>query len=1306
MLINNLYILKRLNFRIVTIKVNKNFGLKITVYKQITLIFAFGICFLKSYAQNQTQLYVLNWPSDTVNFNVSSLKNAENYFPRIQPVLFGDLPSVFLKIPVNGVNNALKVLLNESSSAIIGKNQALGNNFTSDLQLTYFTSIENKQPYILISFLPIYKDATGALRKVNSFRLQINPIKNSATIPAVTARTYQSNSVLANGNWYKIAVKEEGVYKIDYNFLKKLGLDIDQINPKNIRLYGNGGFMLPQKNSEPRVDDLKENAIEVVGEADGKFDANDYLVFYNSGNTRWALSSQQNFEHQQNVYTDSAYYYINVDKGAGKRITQASNPLQVPNYVSNSFDDYQLYEKDNYSLITANIKSGREWYGEDFEFNNSRDFDFDVSGLLSAEPVWVKTKMAIRASTSSSAKVSVNNQNLYTLSAGGLPLTFETDYAKPVVAINSITGLSRSMAKVNINYGKVNSTSNAWLDYIEINYKRNYTDFKGYLRFRDKSSVVNGNITQFNLGGLSADAKIWDVSDFTEPEAKKINTIGGNSNFITPTSTLKEFVAFEPSALKLPDAIGKVVNQDLHGLAQADFLIITASQFFSEAKRLAEFRKTTQGLSYHIVTTDQVFNEFSSGKRDASAIRDFVKMFYDRAGGNPNLMPKYLLLFGKGSFDNRMLKFKENNFVVTYQSKNSLSPTESYTSDDYFALLDDNEGEFPEDYTNSPGLLDIAVGRIPAKTLTEAKNVVDKLITYDGAVSFGDWRNQITIVADDEDGNLHLNQAEANASLISQNNKNFNIDKIYFDAFQQESAAGGTSYPKAKEAINQKINAGTLLINYTGHGGESGWAQERVLTLNDVNSWQNKENLAVIFTATCSFSRWDDPETVSGGELSLIRKDNGVPSIFSTTRIVFSSYNFDLNQSFLKALFNPLNQNQRISFGQIFREAKNNNVGGLNINSRNFTLLGDPTALFPIPVNGITTTVLPDTLKAGEKVIIKGFVNNANGQILNQFNGIIYPTIYDKPSVISTLGQDVGLNGSYSQSFDIQKNIIYKGKATVSNGLFSFDFIVPRDINLKVGAGKISYYANNQNLDATGFNTNIKVGAISTDAQSDKTGPLVRVYLNDENFVSGGITNANPVLLVNLNDESGINTTGIGIGHDIVATFSSANMNDKSIVLNQYYQSNLDSYQTGTVKYPIENLAPGLYTLKVKAWDVFNNSTEQIISFDVKQTEQLTLSHVLNYPNPFSSRTSFQFEHNYPNENLEVQVIIKTITGRLIKTINQSIFTTGNRVNDIFWDAKDDFGEKVARGVYVYELKVRSTTGDFVAKKIEKLLIL
>ncbi|OAQ38773.1 hypothetical protein A5893_12045 [Pedobacter psychrophilus] len=1278
--------------------------MKSIVYK-VFITSLIYICFCKPlFAQNSIEIKNIDWVSDTVLKQNLPIHIAQIDFPRYNPEKFGNLPTVYLKVPVASKNNNVNIKINSLSAAIFPVSSNINEKIKENIQLEYYTVKENNQLFVLISFLPIIKTNDG-LKKINTYQLEINPVKENAITPKVL-RNYKANSVLASGNWYKIGVKDEGIYRISSDFLKSLGIDVNTINPKNIRVYGNGGAMLPQPNALNRIDDLQENAIEVFGEVDNKFDNSDYVLFYAPGNTTWkANNANQYFEHQNNVYTDSSYYYINVDLGAGKRIN-INNLTDVPNYLSNSFNDHQLYEKDTYSLITSTIKSGRNWYGENFEFTPNQSFDFDLIGLVNNSPTFVKANMAIRSNISTSAAITLNGQNLYNLSSSALPLTFETDFANLVTQTASLNSVTGNNIKIGITYNKPNAASNAWLDYLEINYRRTLAINNGFLRFRDLKSVGNGNISQFNINNSGTNLRIWDITDAQNPNQSSYLSQSNTVNFITKTDFLKEFVAFNPSSFKEPKLIGKVSNQNLHGLASADLLVISPNNFINEAKRLADFRKSTQGISYQIVTPDQIYNEFSSGKKDATAIRDFVKMFYDRAGGNSSLSPKYLLIFGKGSFDNKSIQFKDNNFVVTYQSENSLSPTQSYTSDDYFALLDDDEGTFPEDYVSNPGLLDIAVGRIPVKTTEEAKNIVDKLINYASINSFGDWRNQIAIVADDEDNNLHLNQAESNAALVNSRYKDINVDKIYFDAYEQQNLAGGSRYPEVGDAINQRINNGALLINYTGHGGETGWAAERVLTLDDIKSWKNNNNLPIIFTATCSFSRWDDPEIVSGGELALLQKDNGVPSIFSTTRIVFASYNFDLNQSFLRALFDAANQNNKVTFGEVFKAAKNNNVGGLNINSRNFTLLGDPTALFPFPSNKVVMNNLSDTLKAGKKINLKGYVADKQGNKLNTFNGFLYPTLLDKPTTITTLGQDQQLNGSYAQNFQTQKNIIYKGKVTVANGDFNFDFIVPKDINLQVGKGKASFYASNNITDAEGANLDLLVGGSALNNQSDKIGPEIKTFLNDENFVSGGITNTNPILLVNLNDESGINTTGIGIGHDIVATLSTTDKNEKIIILNQFYQAKLDSYQEGSVKYNLNNLEPGFYSLKIKAWDVFNNSSEQNITFEVKPSEKLALSHVLNYPNPFTTRTSFQFEHNHPNEDLQVQVNIRTVSGKLVKTINQQVNSLGNRINDIFWDGKDDYGEKLARGIYIYELKVRSTLSSQTVQKIEKLVLL
>ena len=1248
------------------------------------------------------QNYTINWLSDTLKQGKVISSSSDFTFPRYWSEKFNDLPTVYLKVAVNSRNNSVNLNIEKQSQLFLDFKSDNLSLIKSNPQLTYQTVLENGTPFVIINFLPIIKTVSG-FNKIDEYSIIINGLTvNASTVS--TLRSYNQNSVLSSGNWYKIAVKDEGIYRLSYDFLRNIGVDVNNVNPRNIRIYGNGGFMLPQANSAERIDDLDELGVEVFGESDGRFDQNDYVLFYATGNTKWQLKNNQYFEHQTNIYSDSSFYFINVDKGLGKRLSPSNNNNLIANYTSNRFNEYQLYEKDLYTLATSSLKSGRNWFGEDFEFNSSRTFEFNTSGIIPNSTTFIKTNLAIRSNVNSSAIVNLNGSNLYNLNASALPLTFETDFARNLSQITSVNNFSSNNLALTINYNKPNSVSNTWLDFIELNFSKQISISNNYLRFRDLTSVAAGRVTRFESSNTIPDLKIWDITSPNDPINQDFSISSSRFSLLSSTNVLKEFVAFNINAVKEPKFVGKVQNQNLHALPQADLIIVTTPVFYNEAKRLADFRKATQNLSYNLVLQEQVFNEFSSGQKDATAIRDFVKMFYDRA--TTNNAPKYLLLFGKGSFDNRSIRFKENNFIVTYQSENSLSPTQSYTSDDYFALLDNNEGEFSEDFNTSPGLMDLAVGRIPVKSAVEAKNVVDKLINYASNSSFGSWRNQFVIIADDEDNNLHLSQAEANAALVALRNPNFNLDKIYFDAYQQESIAGGSRYPEVKDAINKNFNQGALLINYTGHGGESGWSSERVLLEEDILNWNNKNNLPIIFTATCSFSRWDDPEITSAGELALITKDYGVPSLFSTTRIVFASYNFDLNQSFLRALLDPSNLNRKVTFGDVFKNAKNNNIGGLNINSRNFTLLGDPSALFPIPIDKVKTTQISDTLKAGKKILISGIVTDINGNKINNFNGFVFPTIYDKPIITNTLGQDRQINGSFVQSFSTQKNIIYKGKTTVTGGDFNFEFIVPKDINLQTGSGKISFYAHNIAIDATGSNNNIVIGGTSIDNNSDRIGPIIKPYLNDENFVDGGITNSSPTLLVNLQDESGINTTGIGIGHDIVATLIYRNKNDEIFILNEFYQAKLDSYQEGLVTFPFNNLQPGFYTLKVKAWDVFNNSNEATITFEVKNNEELVLAHVLNYPNPFTTRTSFQFEHNQAGEDLEIQINIKTISGRLIKTINQLVSSTGNRVNNILWDGRDNFGDKIAKGVYIYELKVRSIVSGKTSQKIEKLVLL
>ena len=458
-------------------------------------------------------------------------------------------------------------------------------------------------------------------------------------------------------------------------------------------------------------------------------------------------------------------------------------------------------------------------------------------------------------------------------------------------------------------------------------------------------------------------------------------------------------------------------------------------------------------------------------------------------------------------------------------------------------------------------------------------------------------------------------------------------------------------------------------------------------------------------TATCEFSRFDDYERTSAGELVLLNENGGAIALMTTVRLVYSSANQNLASNFYDVVFDSV-ENRMPTLGEIVMKTKNNSWSGEN--NRKFTLLGDPALSLPYPkhrvststINGVDITSQTDTMKALSKVTICGYVHDQSGQKLTDFNGVVYPTIFDKTTQITTLKNDAESN---YKTFDLQKNIIYKGKASVVNGDFCFTFIVPKDINYSFGSGRISYYAENGNVDANGFFKDFVIGGTASSYDEDNEGPDIKVYLNDEKFVFGGLTNQNPLLLVKLEDQSGINTVGNSIGHDLTGMLDE---NTQEVInLNQYYEAELDNYQKGVVQYPLQNISNGRHKIKIKAWDVFNNSSEAYTEFIVAEDAGIALNNIFNYPNPFINSTHFQFEHNKAGSNLKIKIQIYTISGRVIKTIDELRYADGFRVDDIHWDGLDDYGNLIGRGVYIYRLYVQDDALNH-AEEYEKLVIL
>ncbi|MFN4255071.1 MAG: type IX secretion system sortase PorU, partial [Saprospiraceae bacterium] len=1153
-----------------------------------------------------------------------------------------------------------------------------------------------------VKFVPVRRAGSG-FERATSFTLTVRVVPEP-TAPTAAAdrggpKTY--TSVLTDGDVYKFGVAASGMYKLDFNFLKndlKIS-NLESIDPRTLKLYGNGGAMLPERADFERADDLLENAIQIVGEDDGKFDASDYILFYAVGPAPWTYrpsTTDPEITIRPHLYETHAYYFLKVSAGAGARVPE-QNPVDgAGNFVSQEFDDVRRLEEEKVNLLDffqSTQGSGKRFWGDYFfqtkEKDYSANFDFGT-GVNTSKSGRLRAEFAGRSGQNTSVTLTADG-TAFTRTIFGVAVSDpEATFASNVILAGPFQPKGNKIA-VRLDYPFASEQREGWLDYIEINVRRRLELTGNFLEFRDLETLTHDAST-FQLAGAGADVAIWDITNPQAAKRQKFDLQGNTASFGAATrDVLRNYIAFKTNANnfgKPEKVVGKIENQNYHALDNLHAAIIYHSEFEEAAKRLADHRRSFSKLDIALVDVEKLYNEFSSGMKDPTAIRDFARMLLER---NPKF--DYLLLLGDGSFDPKNNTKSENNpdFVPVFETFESFSPIYSYPSDDYFGLLSDGEGGA------LTGALDIAVGRIPCNTPDEAEAVVEKIIAYDNAPeTLGDWHLRLLYIADDEDTNAHINQADKLATAAENTERWFNPEKVYLDAYQQVATSAGARFPDAKSAINSNIFKGQLITQYIGHGGPRGWAQERVIDNSDIASWDNENRYTFIITATCTFGGYDDPFTVSGGEQALLKVRSGAVGLFTTVRPVYINDNNELTNAIQSVIFKKVNGWYR-STGDILKDGKNNLTFGFE-NARRFTLLGDPAMYLALPEYRVATTkingksvqpggVPTDTLRALQPASIEGIVTDTLGNPLPNFNGKVYMTVFDKKQTLSTLGQDPT---SPVRTFAVRRNTLFKGSATATNGAFKIEFIVPKDIDYAFGPGKISFYAENGTpLDAAGWDTDFVVGGNANQIKDD-TPPLVQVFMNTDAFVSGGITDDAPKILVKCADDHGMNVTGSSLGHDLVAVLDD-NVQE-SIVLNDFYESEQDNYRRGQALYPLKNIAPGRHTIRVKGWDIANNSGEGYTEFVVAEDGATALAHVLNYPNPFTTNTSFQFEHNLAGQMLDVQISIFTVAGRLVKTIlHTAASADGYRVTDIAWDGKDDYGDQLAKGVYLYRVKVRGT---------------
>lgn len=1173
-------------------------------------------------------------------------------------------------------------------------NKTINENLSNDIVTKYrtFTTKKQRQAQIWVS-CAINQNGNYAVLDNADVTIVLKSIKDYST----KTRAYPTNSVLKDGEWKKISIKENGIYKITYNQINNWGLE----TPENIRIYGFGGKQLSFRVDSDDPYELPEVPIWMNLGNDGIFNSGDYILFYGQGIKNRYTFDSENIRLKENDYTTKGHYFITTSKGPSTQIMTSDYNSQSSSIIVNKFTDLQL---ENYRTNNLN-SSGRIFFGDPLQPGDLQTISFNFPNLVTNTNVELNSQVgAISSGVTSFMRYYLGDQYI-----GQASIAKSGDYDKGRGAtFTSNINVNSDQFDITFEYSSTNVTAQGYIGYLQAKAVREmkYNDEQQIMQ--DPSNINNSSIIEYQISNLPDEALIWNISNPGNPiNLSKVSNGANTYSFKKPGDDKNMFIVFEEADAMTPTFEGRIENQDLQNIGFYDFIILTNPDFRSQAEELADYHRTYDNLTVLVIEPQLIYNEFSSGNQDVSAIRNFLKTLYDKAS-NEEEMPKNLLLFGDGSYDN-ISTTDNTNLLPTFET-NKIDTYLSVACDDFFVMLDDGEGgdNFDESLNGS---LDMGVGRFPVNTIQQANIILDKTINYMKNPNLGPWKNNLVFVGDDADNNDYYLQEDAYEleEIITTNYKWMNPKLILLDAYPQESTPAGERYPEVTKAINGHIHSGTLIFNYTGHGSEERLAHEAILDKNTVKGWSN-DKLPFFMTGSCEVSRYDNKNLQSLGEAILLKENGGAITLFSTTRVVFGGSNQTLSRNFYQNIFKPNEDGSYKTLGEVIQITKNSTSGS---NMRNFTLFGNPALRLDIPplrivtdsingniaVNG-SADVITDTLKALKKITIHGHVVDSSNSKQN-FNGTIYPIVFDKMKYKTTLDNDDSYAGAFT--YREYSNIIYKGKASIENGNFRFDFIVPIDINYEFGTGKISFYAENGETDAYGYFDNFIVGGSDTTNVSDNIGPEMSLYMNDTTFINGGTVNESPMLIAKLFDDYGVNTTGNVIGHDLTATLNGDVLN--KIVLNDFYENDLNSYQSGKIEYQLINLDEGVHTLELKAWDILNNSSNELIEFVVANSEEVVLEHVLNYPNPFTTKTKFIFEHNQPNQIIDVRVQVFTVSGKLIKTMETTVSGTQYMNNPIVWDGRDDFGDPIGRGVYIYKVRLATPDGKS-GEKFEKLVIL
>lgn len=1110
---------------------------------------------------------------------------------------------------------------------------------------------------------------------------------------AVDVAHYAPSSVLATGKWVKVKVEKTGMQRISDSDLRKMGFS----TPENVRVYGYGGRQLSEGLGVFHPDDLPQIPCLRSGNS---------LIFFGVDHVDWkpVVSGDMKYSHVQNHYSEESWYFLSDREAAEAElpvVDKKTDPLVLSPVTT--FTSRQVYELD----AAAPSNTGRRLLGEDFRSTTSRTFNFDLPGNSGGD-VRINTVMAADVKSGSMS---------FILSANGTRLPAgETDVIRynPYSSADLFMALATSVktAKdvgeklaLKIDVSTSGIVLMARLDYIEVEYSRNLELTGDQLHFYD--TYRSGSVIR--LKGCGQDAVIWDVTDPKKPMNVEFALSDGDAIF-APGVGYREFVAFVPSKISGgPTDYVSVGNQDIHSMPVPDMLIIAPSEYLSAAGRVASLHERVDGMIVHVLTPEVIYNEFSSGNRDVTALRKVLKMWYDR---DPEKM-KYCLIFGRPTYDNKMVtpSVKSAGYprVPIWQSMTGMSEVSSYSTDDYIGMLEDCQ---PEKFLMRSAMIKVAVGRVPVKTVQEADEYVSKLEKYLESPAHGFWRNRVMIIADDQDYAQHLDQAQRAYTKMreSGNGTDFIYDRLYLDSYPMSFNGTGASYPEAKAKMMQRINDGVMFINYIGHASTRGWGHEGLLTWSDIQNLSNT-NHPIIYAATCEFARWDSDD-ISAGELMLLDRQSGAICLITPSRSVYIYQNGIQNEAFSAALFERDLQGRARTIGEVMLSAKNSPVVKSDDNYLRYCMLGDPALRLPSPTYRVDVTEIGSTsleadlhampeIKAREKVGLKGVVRRPDGSVADDFNGILELQLYDAEAVIETYG-----NGSdgVKRIYNDRTTKLVNTSAVVKNGEWTHSLLMPAEISNNYSPALLSGYAydTSDGREANGSTERLYVyGSFLPDTE-DTAGPdIEKFYINTESFENGAVVNASPLVYGSVSDESGINLSESGIGHRISLILDGDKVYDD---VGMYYQADPTDVTRGEFTYPLSDIGPGKHTLQLEVWDNANNSSRKSIDFNVGAASSPVIYSLSTDCNPATTAVVFELRTDRPLENLNYTLDVYDLSGRKIWSVVKDELTDRGSVLKTTWNLTDKSGVRVPRGIYLYKATVTTSQGTH-STKTEKLAV-